>query len=88
VSNAHFEKLVESGNPVGEVTSIDRFLVTISGLHPVNLRALIMFEDGSKGVVNRILDDGVLVLHIGESSRRIILKRGYGSGGATPRASL
>ncbi len=63
--NKHFDTLVAAGNPVGEVKSVNRFLVTVKGLHPVNLRALILFEDGSKGLVHRILDEHVLVLHLG-----------------------
>lgn len=69
--NAHFDRLVEAGNPVGEVTSVDRFMVKIAGLHPVSLRALVMFEDGSKGLVHRILADGVTVLHIGNKSLKV-----------------
>jgi len=63
--NKHFDRLVTSGQPVGEVTAIDSFLVRVRGLQPVNLRALVMFEDGSKGFVHHIMDDYVLVLHLG-----------------------
>lgn len=63
--NKHFDSLVEAGNPVGEVSATDRFLITVKGLHPVNLRALVLFEDGSKGLVHQILDDAVTVLHLG-----------------------
>lgn len=64
-NNQHFRRLVEAGNPVGEVISIDRFLVRIRGLNPVNHQALIMFEDGSKGFVYQILSDYVVVMHLG-----------------------
>jgi hypothetical protein len=47
--NQHFNRLVEAGNPVGEVISVDRFLVSVKGLQPLSMHALIMFEDGSKG---------------------------------------
>ncbi len=70
MSNTHFQKLVDSGSPVGEVISINRFLVDVKGLHPVNLRALVMFEDGSKGMVYRILDESVVVLHIDDTPLR------------------
>lgn len=63
--NRHFDRLVESGNPVGEVVGVDHFLVRIRGLQPVNSRALVMFEDGSKGFVHQILEDHVVVLHMG-----------------------
>ena len=63
--NKHFDKLVEAGQPVGEVIGVDRFLVRVRGMQPVNLHALVMFEDGSKGFVYHIYDDYVLVLHLG-----------------------
>ena len=64
--NAHFKRLVEAGNPVGEVIGVDKFLVHVRGLQPVTTHALIMFEDGSKGFVRYILDDAVVILHLGE----------------------
>lgn len=66
-TNKHFEELVKKDNPVGEVTAVNRFLITVKGLHPVNFRALVMFENGSKGVVHRVLEDRVLILHLGRS---------------------
>jgi F-type H+-transporting ATPase subunit alpha len=66
--NKHFDRLVNSGQPIGEVIGVDHFLVRIHGLQPVNLRALIMFEDGSKGFVHHIYEDHVLVLHLGVNS--------------------
>lgn len=66
--NRHFDQLVAAGNPVGEVVSVDRFLVRVKGLHPVSLHALIMFEDGSKGFVQHVLEDQVLVLSLGKRS--------------------
>ena len=67
-ANNHFQRLVESGSPVGEVVGIDHFLVRVRGLHPVNIHALIMFEDGSKGFVHHVYDDVVIVLHLGTTS--------------------
>ena len=63
--NQHFDKLVASGNPVGEVTAVDKFLVRMSGLQPCSIHALIMFEDGSKGFVHQIASDHVIILHLG-----------------------
>lgn len=63
--NKHFDQLVASGSPVGEVIAVNRFLITAKGLHPVNLQALVMFEDGSKGLVHQILEESVLILHLG-----------------------
>ena len=63
--NQHFKRLVESGNPVGEVISVDRFLIRVRGLNPVSTHALIMFEDGSKGFVQHIMEEFCIVLHLG-----------------------
>lgn len=64
-NNQHFKKLVESGKPVGVITSVNRFFVHVKGMQPVNLRSLVMFEDGSKGMVYRILEEHIEVLHLG-----------------------
>lgn len=63
--NKHFNQLVDAGNPVGEVVAVDRFLVKVRGLQPCALRALVMFDDGSKGVVHQIRTDHVVILHLG-----------------------
>ena len=63
--NPHFDHLVESSRPVGEVITVDKFMVQVRGLQPVNVNALVMFEDGSKGFVRHILEDRVVVLHLG-----------------------
>ncbi len=67
----HFDELVKSGQPVGEVVGVNRFLVKVKGLYPVNVRALIMFEDGSKGFVHHVYQDYVLILHLGVSKLQI-----------------
>lgn len=61
----HFEQLVKTGSPVGEVMAVEQFLVRVKGLHPVTSYALIMFEDGSKGFVQHIFEDYVQILHLG-----------------------
>lgn len=66
--NQHFQKLVASGQPVGEVIGVDKFLVRVKGLHPVNVHALIMFEDGTKGFVQEVTAEEVAVLHLGSVS--------------------
>jgi F-type H+-transporting ATPase subunit alpha len=57
-----------SGNPVGEVIAVDKFLVKVRGLQPVRAHALVMFEDGSKGFVHQVTPDMVVVLHLGEKT--------------------
>ena len=63
--NQHFDKLVQAGKPVGEVIGVEKFLVTVKGLHPCRVHALVMFEDGSKGFIHQVLKDRVLILHLG-----------------------
>ncbi len=63
--NKHFDRLIEQGNPVGEVVAVNKFMITVKGLHPCSVHALILFEDGSKGFVHQVTSDFVLVLHLG-----------------------
>ncbi len=72
--NRHFDHLVEKGNPIGEVIAIEEFLVKIRGMQPVNTRALVMFEDGSKGYVHDIRDDYVTVLYLGNAQLFVGMK--------------
>ncbi len=69
--NKHFDQLVASGKPVGEVIAIDRFMIEVRGLQPTNLHALIMFQDGSKGYVHNIFEDHVVILHLGTKTLRV-----------------
>jgi len=63
-NNIHFQRLVDKGNPVGEVIAVDKFLITIRGLNPVNVHSLVLFEDGGKGYVHEVLEDKVMVLKL------------------------
>ena len=63
--NQHFDRLVEAGNPVGDVIAVDNFFITVRGLQPCSIHALVLFEDGSKGFVHQILTDRVMILHLG-----------------------
>lgn len=68
--NQHFDALVESGKPVGEVVGVEKFLVRVKGLQPCRIHALVMFEDGSKGFVHQITEEHVMILHLGEIQLR------------------
>lgn len=68
--NRHFDQLVSAGKPIGEVIGVDRFLVKVKGLQPSPVHALVMFEDGSKGFVNQVHDEYVVVLHLGSEALR------------------
>lgn len=69
--NQHFDKLVESGKPIGEIIGVEKFLIKVKGLQPCRIHALVMFDDSSKGFVHQILKDYVLVLHLGEIELRL-----------------
>ena len=66
--NRHFDQLITAGKPVGEVIAVDRFMIKVKGMQPVNMHALVLFEDGSKGYVHHILQDYTLVLHLGNKT--------------------
>jgi F-type H+-transporting ATPase subunit alpha len=68
--NKHFDRLVEIGNPVGEVIAVEKFLVKVRGLQPCAVHALVMFDDGSKGFVHQVQLDHVVILHLGVESVR------------------
>ena len=69
--NQHFDKLIESGKPVGEVIGVDKFLIRVNGLQPCNIHSLVMFEDGSKGFVQQVNTDHVVVLHLGTENLKV-----------------
>ena len=66
-SSTHFQTFVKAGQPVGEVTAVNNFVVTVEGLQPVSRHALVSFENGTKGFVQHILEDRVIVLHLGST---------------------
>lgn len=66
VQASKFSKLVSEGRPVGEVIAVDKFFVKVRGLHPVGVRSLILFEDGSQGYVRYVNDSHVAVFHMGD----------------------
>lgn len=68
--NKHFDKLVEAGNPVGEIIAVEKFLIKARGLQPCAVNALIMFEDGTKGFVHAVETDHVVILHLGSEPAR------------------
>ena len=66
-----FESLVAAGNPVGEVIGIDSFLVKVKGLQPTNVRALVRFDDDTRGYVHHVYEDYVVVMKLDPTPLRI-----------------
>ena len=62
-----FEKLVAAGNPVGEITGIDSFMVKVKGLQPTNVHATVRFDDDTRGYVHQVLEDHVVVMKLDPS---------------------
>lgn len=71
MADKHFEFLIESGHPIGEVIAVDKYLIKVRGLHPVSSHALVLFDDGSKGMVHYVYEDHVEILHLGEELLQI-----------------
>lgn len=69
--SSHFDKLVATGKPVGEVIAVDKFVIKVKGLNPTNVHALVMFKDGSKGFVQQVNEEYVTVLHLGNKGIEI-----------------
>ncbi len=70
-ANKHFDGLIAAGNPIGEIISVEKFLVRVRGLQPCNVHSIVMFESGSKGVVHQVNDDHVAILHLGSENLRV-----------------
>ena len=66
-----FEKLVNDGNPVGEIIGIDSFMVSVRGLQPTNVHATVRFDDDTRGYVHQVLEDHVVVMKLDPSPLRI-----------------
>ncbi|MDB5179767.1 MAG: atpA [Candidatus Saccharibacteria bacterium] len=66
-----YEKLVSTGNPVGEIIGIDSFMVSVRGLLPTNVHATVRFEDDTRGYVHQVLEDHVIVMKLDPSPLRI-----------------
>lgn len=66
-----FSKLVESGNPVGEIIGIDSFMISVKGLQPTNVHATVRFDDDTRGYVHQVFDNHVVVMKLDPTPLRI-----------------
>jgi len=62
--NSLFQKLIDSGQPMGEIVAVDRFLVTVKGLDGAAANALVLFENGQHGMVREVGEQQVLILNL------------------------
>lgn len=61
--NEEFRKLVSAGQPTGEVTGVNRFLITVKGLLGCTIGSMVLFENGERGIVRKVDHGMVLVLN-------------------------
>jgi F-type H+-transporting ATPase subunit alpha len=66
--NQHFQQLVDAGHPVGEILSVNKFLITVRGLQPVSPHSVVIFENGSRGFVQHIKENDVQILYMGSAN--------------------
>ena len=62
--NKIFQKLVDKGNPVGEVIGIDSFMIKVKGLQPTNVHALVRFDNELRGYVHHVYEDYVIIMKL------------------------
>jgi F-type H+/Na+-transporting ATPase subunit alpha len=62
--NTRFQQLVDSGQPTGEVIATDRFLVKVKGLDGIAAEALVLFENGERGMVREVHSDAVTIMNL------------------------
>lgn len=70
-TNKKFEKLVNDGNPVGEIIGINSFMISVKGLQPANVHATVRFDDDTRGYIHQVLEDHVVVMKLDPSPLRI-----------------
>lgn len=66
-----FQQLVDQGQPVGEVVAVDKFFVKVKGLQPINVHALVLFEDGTQGFVRSVNRNNVYIFSMGEKAPHV-----------------
>ena len=66
--NALFQQLIDAKHPTGEVVGSDRFLIAVKGLDGVAANALVVFENGERGMVREVSEDVVLILNLESES--------------------
>lgn len=66
--NQQFQELIDQGRPTGEVVAVNEFIITVHGLAPIGASALVLFENGTQGVVREVLGDDVVVLRLDTGS--------------------
>lgn len=60
-----FQELIDAGWPTGEIVAVNEFIITVRGLAPVGVNAVILFENGAQGMVREVVGDEVIVLNLG-----------------------
>lgn len=69
--NIAFKRLVESGQIAGEVVAVNRFIVSVYGLENVRSGSVVLFEDGTQGMVYGFREGSVKVLNLNTEEMRL-----------------
>ena len=62
--NALFQQLIDDKHATGEVVGSDRFLVYVKGLDGVAVGAMVVFENGERGMVHEVTEESVLIMNL------------------------
>jgi F-type H+/Na+-transporting ATPase subunit alpha len=62
--NQTFASLVADGRPTGEVVGMTELIIRLRGLEGVSVNSLVLFEDGSRGLVRGVRDQITEVLSL------------------------
>lgn len=63
-NNQVFQRLVEADNLTGEVVAVNSFIVEVKGLEGVRLGAMVLFEDGQRGMVREVYGDKIILFNV------------------------
>jgi F-type H+-transporting ATPase subunit alpha len=61
--NSLFGELLNAGYPLGEVTSVNHYLVTVKGIRGASVQSMVVFENGDKGMIREVNGDEVIILN-------------------------
>ena len=66
--NPLFQQLVDDKHATGEVVGTDRFLISVKGLEGVAAGAMVVFENGERGIVREVSEAAVLIMNLESES--------------------
>ncbi|MEX0668300.1 MAG: sodium-transporting two-sector ATPase [Candidatus Saccharimonadales bacterium] len=61
----YFQELIDKGQPTGKVVAVNDPLIRVRGLAPVGINALVLFDNGMRGLVREVAQGEVIILSLG-----------------------